>query len=467
MSPQLLSGAARLAGSSLLRLQSDERLVALVRDGHDPAFTAIVDRYGADLVRYSTRIVGEARAEDIVQQAFLNAHTALMSSENDIQLRPWLYRIAHNAGLNVLRSSRDQVELDERLAATGTVEQTVETNERLTEALAAIARLPEPQRDALTLRALEGRSHQEIAEAIGVTPGAARQHLHRARASVRTAVTALTPYGLLARFAMAGGSDPVATGALVGAGAGIGATVTKVGAGVLAAGAIATGTTGHLPFTADRERPTPAAAQPVPAAAAGGDASAVADPLAAHGSQLTRVVAVSTGGGQGSGRTGAGDDHGRGNGDDRNDHGGSLGSGRGDESHRRRSGDDDNDDSSGSGSGDDDRESSGSGSGDDDHKTSSGSSGSGSSDDDEDKPAGSSGSGSSDDDEDKPAGSSGSGSSDDDEDKPSESSDSGKADDVEPAEDRSSSSKDAVRAPEAPAPSSDDGLPVAPDEEDD
>jgi RNA polymerase sigma factor (sigma-70 family) len=449
MSPQLLSGAARLAGSSLLRLQSDERLVALVRDGHDPAFTAIVDRYGADLVRYSTRIVGEARAEDIVQQAFLNAHTALMSSENDIQLRPWLYRIAHNAGLNVLRSSRDQVELDERLAATGTIEQTVETNERLTEALAAIARLPEPQRDALTLRALEGRSHQEIAEAIGVTPGAARQHLHRARASVRTAVTALTPYGLLARFAMAGGSDPVATGALVGAGAGIGATVSKVGAGVLAAGAIATGTTGHLPFTADRERPKPAAAQPVREAAAGGDGSAVADPLAAQGTQLNRVVAVSTGGGQGSGRTGAGDDNGRGN-DDRNDHGGSLGSGRGDESHRRRSGDDDNDDSSGSGSGDDDRESSGSGSG-----------------DDEDKPSGASGSGSSDDDEDKPSGSSGSGSSDDDEDKPSDSSGSGKDDEVEPAEDRSSSGKDAVKAPEVPASSTDDGLPEPPDEEDD
>jgi RNA polymerase sigma factor (sigma-70 family) len=444
-----------MAGSSLLRLQSDERLVALVRDGHDPAFTAIVDRYGADLVRYSARIVGEGRAEDIVQQAFLNAHTALMSSENDIQLRPWLYRIAHNAGLNVLRSSREQVELDERLAATGTVEQTVETNERLTAALAAIAMLPEPQRDALTLRALEGRSHQEIAEAIGVTPGAARQHLHRARASVRAAVTAVTPYGLLARFAVAGGSDPVAAGTLVGAGAGIGATVTKVGAGVLAAGAIATGTTGHLPFTGDRERPKPAAAQPAREAAAGGDAAALVAPVAAHGTQLNRV-AVSTGGGQGSGRSGAaGDDRGKNDGDD---HGGSSGSGRGDDSHRRKSGGEDDDESSGSGSGDDeDRGSSGSGSDDDEDKHS-GSSGSGS-DDDEDKPSGSSGSGS-DDDEDKPSGSSGSGSGDDVE--PEDSSGSGGDDQIAPAEDRSGSGKDAVKEPDPP---DDDELPELDDDE--
>jgi RNA polymerase sigma factor, sigma-70 family len=150
-------------------MQSDDRLVALIRDGHDPAFTAMVDRYRPELLRYCTRIVGEARAEDVVQQAFLNAHNAMTSSDADINLRPWLYRIAHNAGLNVLRSGKQQVELDEQLAATGRVEDDVENRERLQEALAAIAKLPEPQRDALALRALEGRSHAEIAAALGVS----------------------------------------------------------------------------------------------------------------------------------------------------------------------------------------------------------------------------------------------------------------------------------------------------------
>src|SRR5206468_3346426 len=132
-SPHLLSGAARLAGSSLLRLQSDERLVALVRDGHDPAFAAVVERYEPELARYCSRLVGESRAEDVLQQAFLSAHMALRSNDNPIQLRPWLYRIAHNAGLNVLRSSRQQAELDEHLAAPGGLEQDVESRERLRE----------------------------------------------------------------------------------------------------------------------------------------------------------------------------------------------------------------------------------------------------------------------------------------------------------------------------------------------
>lgn len=220
MSPNPLTGAARLAGSSLLRVQSDDRLVALVRDGHDPAFSAVVDRYRRELLRYATRLVGESRAEDVVQQALLNAHGAMTSSAADIRLRPWLYRIAHNAALNTLRATHRQDELDERLAAAGSVEDEVETRERLHEALAAIARLPEPQRDALTLRALEGRSHEEIALALDVSPGAARQHLHRARTTVRAAVSAITPYGLIARFAMAGDTEPVTAGLAAGAGAG-------------------------------------------------------------------------------------------------------------------------------------------------------------------------------------------------------------------------------------------------------
>src|SRR5438046_941473 len=143
MSPQLLSGAARLAGASLLRLQSDERLVALVRDGHDPAFSAVVERYRGELLRFATRLVGEPRAEDVVQQALVNAHGAMTSSAADLKLRPWLYRITHNAALNALRAGRHTDELDERLAASMTVEHDVETRERLREALAAIALLPE------------------------------------------------------------------------------------------------------------------------------------------------------------------------------------------------------------------------------------------------------------------------------------------------------------------------------------
>src|SRR3954454_4846944 len=107
MQPRLLHHPARLAGASLLRLQSDERLVALAREGHDPAFTAIVDRYRSPLERYYARILDPGRAEDAVQQTFVNAHIAMRANDDQLALKPWLYRIAHNSALNVLRGHPD------------------------------------------------------------------------------------------------------------------------------------------------------------------------------------------------------------------------------------------------------------------------------------------------------------------------------------------------------------------------
>src|SRR6478736_3657781 len=82
----------------LLRTQSDERLVALARAGHERAFEAIVERYRRALLREARRYLPEARGDDARE------------------LRPWLYRIAHNTALNQLRlSGYDYAELREAL----------------------------------------------------------------------------------------------------------------------------------------------------------------------------------------------------------------------------------------------------------------------------------------------------------------------------------------------------------------
>src|SRR5919202_6773986 len=114
MTPRQLMEPARLAGSAVLRTQSDDRLVDLARDGNDRAFEAIVHRYRRPLLRYCGRFLSPARAEDAVQQAFVNAYSALRDGDAQIQLRPWLYKIAHNAALNVLRQSgADTVPVDD------------------------------------------------------------------------------------------------------------------------------------------------------------------------------------------------------------------------------------------------------------------------------------------------------------------------------------------------------------------
>src|SRR5947208_8528356 len=94
----------------LLAGQSDERLLALVRDGHERAFEALVDRYRRPLLRYLRRAVGlsDSPAEDVVQQALLQAWLALVRGTEVRDLKPWLYRIAHNTAVNAIRGSGER-----------------------------------------------------------------------------------------------------------------------------------------------------------------------------------------------------------------------------------------------------------------------------------------------------------------------------------------------------------------------
>jgi RNA polymerase sigma factor (sigma-70 family) len=245
MTSRQLLAPARLAGSRLLATQSDERLVDLTRAGSEPAFEAIVSRYRGALLRYCSPLVGRERAEDVVQQTFVKAYDAMNRDERPLLLRPWLYRIAHNTAHNALRDhALRHEELDERGATDERPELELERREQLRSVLASVQELPSRQRDALVLRELEGRSYQEIAAALGVGGGAVRQLLNRARTTVRTAATAVTPAGLLLRLPVAGSGAGESVAArvveLTGA-AGAGAVASKVAATALVTGAVVGG----------------------------------------------------------------------------------------------------------------------------------------------------------------------------------------------------------------------------------
>lgn len=92
----------------------------------------------------------------------------------------------------------------------------------------------------MLLRELEGRSHDEIALALGITSGAARQHVMRARVALRAAASAVTPYPLISHLAtsLAQGPTAAATGAEILGGTGVGAIAIKLTAGVAATGAL-------------------------------------------------------------------------------------------------------------------------------------------------------------------------------------------------------------------------------------
>ena len=161
MTPRSLLAPGRLAGQPVLRTQTDERLVDLVRAGSVPAFEAIVARYRRQLLRYCGRLLSEQRAEDAVQQTFVKAYAAMTDGDAELHLRPWLYRIAHNTALNVLREQGVGHEpLDERLDGVEQPDQALERRQGLRDTLAAVQALPARQRDAIVLRELEGRSYE-------------------------------------------------------------------------------------------------------------------------------------------------------------------------------------------------------------------------------------------------------------------------------------------------------------------
>src|SRR5579884_3312047 len=91
-------------GAPLLRLRSDDQLVALFRSGHDEAFRAIHERYHKRLFAYARQMLpGRQDAEDALQDVFVRAYSGLRASDHELALRAWLFRVAHNRCIDELR----------------------------------------------------------------------------------------------------------------------------------------------------------------------------------------------------------------------------------------------------------------------------------------------------------------------------------------------------------------------------
>ena len=231
---------APLLSTSLLRTQSDRRLTALAADGHDRAFEAIVERYRRPLQRYLRRLLSEALAEDVLQATFVRAWQALRAGTEVRELRPWLYRIAHNQALNSLRAAGSALPAVAAELPALSLEAEIEQREDLRAALHGIEALPDRQRAALVAIAVADRPHADVARELGMSDGALRQLLLRARTTLRAAATALTPYPLMSW--LAGGQEATAARvAEVAVGAGGAGVGLKAGVAALAAGAVVAG----------------------------------------------------------------------------------------------------------------------------------------------------------------------------------------------------------------------------------
>jgi RNA polymerase sigma factor (sigma-70 family) len=189
------AGVAGLHGRSpLLRLQSDERLVALIRRGNHHAFEALVARYQSRLLAFCRHMLSSREdAEDVLQEVFAAAFNAMLADEREINVRPWLYRIARNRSLNHLRRAQavGMDSMDVHLSEGGlTTADKVHKREEFRLLIADVQDLPETQRTALLLREIDALSYEQIAEAMETTVPSVKSLLVRARVSLAEAAEA-------------------------------------------------------------------------------------------------------------------------------------------------------------------------------------------------------------------------------------------------------------------------------------
>jgi len=183
------AGSAGVRGPTpLLRLASDERLVALTRRGNQGAFEALVARYQARLLAFCRHMLSSREdAEDVLQEVFAAAYNAMVADERAINVRPWLYRIARNRSLNHLRKATavgvDSMDIHVAEQGTTTAEK-AHKREEFRLLMADVQTLPETQRTALLLREIDALSYEQIAEAMDTTIPSVKSLLVRARVSL-------------------------------------------------------------------------------------------------------------------------------------------------------------------------------------------------------------------------------------------------------------------------------------------
>jgi RNA polymerase sigma factor (sigma-70 family) len=242
----------------LLASQPDVRLAELAARGHERPFEVLVARHRSALERYCRRLLPDGQAEDAVQQALLHAWRALQAGVAVADVRPWLYAIARNQAMTVLRSRKHVEPLADDVPA-ARADGHLEARATLRAAFGALAGMRPAQREALVRTALGGEPQEAIARDLGLSGGAVRQLVHRARADLRAAAAAVIPWPLI-EWASSASAGSVAAGALRG-----GAAVAAVGAALTAAPAVVHHA-GHPAPAGHHRVATPVAPPPAPAA---------------------------------------------------------------------------------------------------------------------------------------------------------------------------------------------------------
>lgn len=180
--------------ASKVKNVDDADIIAEVRGGNTAAFSELVLKYQDRLLNAVTYISGSRdAAEDVVQDAFVQAYTKLHSFGGNSAFYTWLYRIAINAAISRRRKRKGETSIDARHDEQGVepadnlegAEDRVLREERAGQVQAALQALSAEHRMILVLREMEDCDYDQIAEILDVPVGTVRSRLHRARLQMR------------------------------------------------------------------------------------------------------------------------------------------------------------------------------------------------------------------------------------------------------------------------------------------
>lgn len=179
--------APRTGGRLVLARRADERLVELVRQGDAAAFEVLYDRYHLRILSFCRHMLGSQQdGEDATQHAFVALHRHIIGDDRPVDVKPWLFQVARNRCLSLIRARREHADVDDPLLqpATEGLADSVQRRSDLRELLGDLQHLPDDQRAALLLSSLGDLSGDEIAEVIGCRPQKVKALVFQARTSL-------------------------------------------------------------------------------------------------------------------------------------------------------------------------------------------------------------------------------------------------------------------------------------------
>jgi RNA polymerase sigma factor (sigma-70 family) len=170
----------------LLSAFSDERLVEHIRKGDEAAFEILYDRHSAGILGFCTHMLGSsADAEDAVQHTFIAAHSDIgRHGQRNLHVKAWLYTIARNRCLSIMRARREQPGDGVMEVSTDHLLHDIEQREDLRALLADVAKLPGDQREALVLAEIGDLSHSEIGDVLGCEVSKVKSLVFQARSAL-------------------------------------------------------------------------------------------------------------------------------------------------------------------------------------------------------------------------------------------------------------------------------------------